>query len=166
MGFLILLFLFIAVPVLEISLLIKVGGSIGGFNTIAFVILTAALGAYLVRQQGFATIQKLQQETQAGRIPALQIAEGVALLFAGAVLLTPGFLTDAVGFALLIPFVRRLIIAFIASKYSTNGTGFSYSAHSSSTQSSQQRHEGGPSIIEGEYTDSASNKHSNTNDNK
>ena len=90
----------------------------------------------------------------------------MALLFAGAVLLTPGFLTDAVGFALLIPFVRRLIIAFIASKYSTNGTGFSYSAHSSSTQSSQQRHEGGPSIIEGEYTDSASNKHSNTNDNK
>ena len=111
MPFIILVFLFVMVPIAEISLLIKVGGAIGGFNTILFVILTAVLGAYLVRQQGFATITKLQQETQAGRIPALQIAEGVALLFAGAVLLTPGFITDAIGFTLLIPFTRRIVIA-------------------------------------------------------
>jgi len=63
MPFIILVFLFIMVPVAEISLLIKVGGAIGGFNTILFVILTAVLGAYLVRQQGFATITKLQEET-------------------------------------------------------------------------------------------------------
>jgi len=123
------------VPVAEISLLIKVGGAIGGFNTILFVILTAVLGAYLVRQQGFATITKLQQETQAGRIPALQIAEGVALLFAGAVLLTPGFITDAIGFILLIPLTRRIVIALLASKFSQNKAGFSYSTH---TQGSQQ----------------------------
>ena len=163
MVFLILLFLFIVVPVLEISLLIKVGGAIGGFNTILFVIFTAILGAYLVRQQGFATIQKLQQETQAGRIPALQIAEGVALLFAGTVLLTPGFITDIIGFSLLIPFLRRLIIAFIASKYNANNAGFSYSAYSNSSQQQQQ---GDPNIIEGEYTDSKPNNYSNIGDDK
>jgi len=134
MPFIILVILFIIVPVAEISLLIKVGVAIGGFNTILFVILTAVLGAYLVRQQGFATITKLQQETQAGRIPALQIAEGVALLFAGAVLLTPGFITDAIGFILLIPLTRR------------------------HTQGSQQTKNDSPNVIEGEYTDPSDDK--------
>ncbi|MFT6409060.1 MAG: UPF0716 protein FxsA, partial [Arenicella sp.] len=114
MPFLLLVFLFIAIPVAEISLLIRVGSSIGLLNTIVFVIFTAVLGAYLVRQQGFATIAKLQEETNAGRVPALQIAEGVALLFAGAVLMTPGFITDALGFALLIPPVRQALIAWAA----------------------------------------------------
>ena len=114
MPFFILVFLFIAVPVAEISLLIKVGGAIGPLNTIGFVILTAVIGAYLVRQQGFATIDKLQQETNAGRVPAMQIAEGVALLFAGAVLMTPGFITDALGFAILVPPVRQAFIAWSA----------------------------------------------------
>ena len=155
MPFIILVFLFVMVPVAEISLLIKVGGAIGGFNTILFVILTAVLGAYLVRQQGFATITKLQQETQAGRIPALQIAEGVALLFAGAVLLTPGFITDAIGFILLIPLTRRIIIALLASKFSQNKAGFSYSTH---TQGSQQTKNDSQNVIEGEYTDSTDDK--------
>ena len=150
MVFFILLFLFIAVPVLEISLLIKVGGAIGGFNTILFVILTAILGAYLVRQQGFATIQKLQQETQAGRIPALQIAEGVALLFAGAVLLTPGFITDAIGFTLLIPQTRQLIVRFLAKNYSQGKSNFSYTSY---TSNDQQNHNSEPNVIEGEYSD-------------
>ena len=155
MPFIILVFLFVMVPVAEISLLIKVGGAIGGFNTILFVILTAVLGAYLVRQQGFATITKLQQETQAGRIPALQIAEGVALLFAGAVLLTPGFITDALGFILLIPLTRRIVIALLASKFSQNKARFSYSTH---TQGSQQTKNDSPNVIEGEYTDPTDDK--------
>ena len=151
MGFLILVFLFVAVPVAEISLLIKVGGVIGGLNTILFVIFTAVLGAYLVRQQGFTILQKLQQETNAGRLPALQIAEGAALLFAGAVLLTPGFITDAIGFTLLIPFSRRAIIALIASRYSARGgTGFSYTEHMKSGAEAQSN---SSTIIEGEYTD-------------
>ena len=155
MPFIILVFLFVMVTIAEISLLIKVGGAIGGFNTILFVILTAVLGAYLVRQQGFATITKLQQETQAGRIPALQIAEGVALLFAGAVLLTPGFITDAIGFTLLIPFTRRIVIALLASKFTQNQTGFTYSTHS---QGPQQTKNDNSNVIEGEYTDSTDNK--------
>jgi len=151
MGFLILVFLFVAVPVAEISLLIKVGGAIGGLNTVIFVIFTAVLGAYLVRQQGFATLQKLQQETNAGRVPALQIAEGVALLFAGAVLLTPGFITDAVGFILLIPFSRRAIIALAAARYSSKaGGGFSYTQHANADTKPQSNN---GTVIEGEYTD-------------
>lgn len=114
MPFLILLFLFVFVPVIEISLLIRVGGSIGGFNTILIVILTAVLGAYLVRQQGFETLRNVQQKTNQGAIPAMEMAEGVALLFAGAVLLTPGFITDAIGFALLTPMIRRNLIAWFA----------------------------------------------------
>jgi len=151
MGFLILLFVFVAVPILEISLLIQVGGAIGGFNTILFVIFTAFLGAYLVRQQGFATISKLQQETQAGRVPALQIAEGVALLFAGAVLLTPGFVTDAIGFFLLIPICRRTLIALIAARYSkTTSSSFTYAQYGNRQSYSNQDNS---TVIEGEYID-------------
>ena len=128
MPFLILVILFVVVPIAEISLLFKVGGAIGGLNTILFVIFTAILGAHLVRQQGFATLAKLQEETNAGRLPAVQIAEGVALLVAGAVLLTPGFITDAIGFTLLIPFCRKAIIMALVSKFSNNqGAAFTLS---------------------------------------
>jgi UPF0716 protein FxsA len=114
MAFPILLFAFIFVPVIEIALLIKVGSAIGVGTTILVVIFTAILGAYLVRQQGFATITAVQQEVNAGRVPAMQMAEGIALLFAGAVLLTPGFVTDAIGFALLTPSLRRAAISWFA----------------------------------------------------
>lgn len=116
MGFYILLLLFVVVPVAEISLLIDIGSSIGLGNTILIVIFTAILGAWLVRQQGFATLFKVQQEMNAGRLPAMELAEGVLLLFAGAVLLTPGFITDAVGFALLTPPIRRALISWVAKK--------------------------------------------------
>lgn len=151
MPFFILLFLFIAVPVTEISLLIKVGGAIGPLNTIGFVILTAVLGAYLVRQQGFATINKLQQETNAGRVPAMQIAEGVALLFAGAVLMTPGFITDALGFAILIPPIRQAFIAWAAKNLFKGSVVPVYAGgHSTAGQSAKRG-----DVIEGEYTSSS-----------
>ena len=149
MPFLLLLLAFILVPVAEISVLIRVGGAIGPLNTILFVIFTAILGAYLVRQQGFATLQKLRAETDAGRMPAMQIAEGVALLFAGAVLLTPGFITDAFGFALLMPPIRQAVIKFFASRVMVQAaqTGF-YSTHTTNTP---RRSDG--SVIEGEVVD-------------
>ncbi len=155
MPFLLLVFLFIAVPVAEISVLIRVGSAIGVLNTIVFVIFTAVLGAYLVRQQGFATFTKLQQETNAGRVPALQIAEGVALLFAGAVLMTPGFITDALGFAILIPPVRQALITWAAKNLFKGASTATYTASTSATQSHVQQGE----VIEGEYTvDSESSK--------
>lgn len=145
MPFFLLVFLFIGVPIAEITLLIRVGAAIGPLNTIGFVILTAVLGAYLVRQQGLETVNKLQQETNAGRVPAMQIAEGVALLFAGAVLMTPGFITDALGFALLIPPVRQALIALAAKNLFK---GQVHTSYTHSTTASVHRTD----VIEGEYT--------------
>jgi UPF0716 protein FxsA len=156
MPFLILVFLFILMPIMEISLLIRVAGQIGILNTAAFALFTAVLGAYLVKQQGLATLAKLQQEANSGRVPAKQIVEGVALLIAGAVLLTPGFITDAVGFALLIPPLRLAIINAVARKVFANGqVVYSYtSTHGSNQQNTRQQGSGSVNgtVIDGEYT--------------
>ena len=109
--------LFIVVPLVEIYLLLEVGGIIGAVPTIGLVVLTAAAGATLVRAQGFSTIRQVRRSMEAGEIPAVAIVEGIFLLVAGALLLTPGFLTDAVGFGCLIPPLRRgLIMRFIETR--------------------------------------------------
>lgn len=101
-----LLFAFIGVPVLEIYLFISIGGEIGVFNTLGVVVLTAIVGAWLTRSQGMAVLARIQQATGEGRVPADELVEGALILLAGAVLLTPGFFTDACGFLLLIPPTR------------------------------------------------------------
>lgn len=154
MPFLILVTLFIGIPILEISLLIKVSAAIGGFRTILFVIFTAVLGAYLVKQQGLATVAKFQQEANAGRVPAQQMLEGVALLFAGAVLLTPGFFTDAIGFSLLIPPIRQALIAYVIrnGKIVTNFSAGGYAAHTGADSHGTGKNGAHGNVIEGEYT--------------
>ena len=156
MPFFILVFLFILMPIMEISLLIRVAGQIGILNTAAFALFTAVLGAYLVKQQGMATLAKLQEEANGGRVPARQIVEGVALLVAGAVLLTPGFITDAFGFALLIPPVRIALINLVAQKVFANGqVVYSYTSYAD-TSNQNTRQAGSRSVngtvIDGEYT--------------
>jgi UPF0716 protein FxsA len=156
MPFLILLGLFVLVPIAEISVLISVGSSIGAVNTILFVIFTAILGAYLVRQQGFATLQAYQAKVQSGQIPAGEIAEGIALLFAGAVLLTPGFITDALGFCLLIPPMRRAIIGFMSRSIISRGSAranFYYQSGDHQGGDSQGYSQKSGTVIEGEYID-------------
>jgi UPF0716 protein FxsA len=109
--FSILLAMFLIVPLLEIYLLIQVGGAIGAGWTIFLVVFTALLGAFLVRAQGFSTVRRIQAQLDTGELPAMELLEGLCLLIAGALLLTPGFFTDAVGFACLTtPLRRRLII--------------------------------------------------------
>lgn len=109
-----LMVLFIAVPIVEIFVLVEIGRVIGSLATLFFLIFTAVLGAMLVRMQGLNTLWNIQQELDAGRLPAAKVVEGVIIIFAGALLLTPGFVTDAVGFVCLIPqFRRRLITAFL-----------------------------------------------------
>ncbi len=105
-----LLLIFIAVPVLELYLLIKVGGLIGALPTIAIVILTAVVGTWLLRQQGLATLQRYQNSLAQGKLPAMELFEGMVLLFGGALLLTPGFFTDAIGLLCLVPVTRRAFI--------------------------------------------------------
>ena len=102
--------LFIAVPLVEIYLLLEVGGMIGAFPTVGLVVLTAVAGAALVRAQGFSTIRQVRRSMDAGELPAVAIIEGIFLLVAGALLLTPGFLTDAIGFGCLVPPLRRALI--------------------------------------------------------
>lgn len=105
--------LFLVVPLAEIWLLIEVGGLIGAGWTVVLVVLTAIVGAVLVRAQGMATLSRSQALLRQGELPALEMLEGVALLIAGALLLTPGFFTDTVGFGLLVPPLRRGLIATV-----------------------------------------------------
>jgi UPF0716 protein FxsA len=112
--------LLVAVPILEIALFIEVGGWLGLWPTIAIVILTAAIGTVLLRAQGLAALGELQRRLGAGEDPSATLAHGAMILVAGVLLLTPGFFTDAVGFALLTPPVRaagiRLAIRFARSR--------------------------------------------------
>ena len=114
-----LFWLFLAVPIIEIALFIQVGGAIGLFPTLLIVILTAAAGTYLVRSQGANALQRVQNSFQGMEDPTTPLADGAMILFAGALLLTPGFFTDAFGFALLIPQSRDVIRRYIGSKIKT-----------------------------------------------
>jgi len=103
---LILLLAFILVPLLEIAVFIQVGSRIGTWPTVALVVLTAVLGTALIRAQGLSTLARAQQAIEREELPVAEIFDGLCLLIAGALLLTPGFVTDAMGFALLVPPVR------------------------------------------------------------
>lgn len=101
-----LLLLFTLVPLLEIYLLIKIGAAIGAFATIAVVVVTGIVGAGLARRQGFVVWLRIQYEMQQGRFPARDLVDGLLILAAGIVLITPGVITDALGFLILIPVTR------------------------------------------------------------
>ena len=108
-----LFFLFLFVPLIEIALFIQVGGWIGLWPTLAVVVATAIAGTALVRSQGAQALVRLRQSFDELRDPTDSLAHGAMILFSGALLLTPGFFTDAVGFALLIPQVRAQLLARI-----------------------------------------------------
>ena len=101
---------FVGVPLIEIALFIQIGGWLTLWPTLAIVVLTAVLGTMLVRRQGGQVLRDAQRAIDELRDPLAPLAHGAFLLFAGALLLTPGFLTDAVGFALLVPAVRTAIL--------------------------------------------------------
>lgn len=106
----VLFILFISVPLIEIFLFIQVGSVIGAWNTIAVVFITAILGALLLRQQGLHTLARGRDAMSQNRLPARELLEGMILVFTGALLLTPGFFTDAIGFLCLVPGVRGVIV--------------------------------------------------------
>lgn len=105
-----LLILFVLVPIAEIFVLIKVGQVVGALPTIAMVLLTAVIGLALLRQQGYSALARARQKMSQGTMPAGEMVEGLFLAAGGALLLTPGFITDAVGLCCLIAPVRQLII--------------------------------------------------------
>lgn len=137
--FSILLIIFLLVPIIEIYLLIEVGGVIGALPTVFLVVFTAVLGAWLLRIQGFSTLNRVRQTLAAGGIPAFEMLEGLILLVAGALLLTPGFFTDTIGFLCLMPAVRRLFLIWISSRFmapgGSRGAKFYYQVNGQQTQS-------------------------------
>lgn len=102
-----LLLLFILLPAIELALLIELGRRIGTAATLALIVVTGVLGASLARRQGLGVLRSLQEETAAGRLPASSLVDGALILVAGALLVTPGVLTDAFGFLCLVPAFRR-----------------------------------------------------------
>lgn len=107
------LVLFVVAPLVELYVLIEVGSHIGALATIALSLFTAVLGGALVRLQGFAVLFRVQESMARAQVPALELMEGAMLLLVGVALLLPGFITDAVGFLLLIPPLRRAVILWI-----------------------------------------------------
>lgn len=113
---LLILFGFIALPFLEIGVFLWIGDEIGILATVATTALTAIVGTALVRAQGLAMLGKVSDSLNRGEMPARPVFDGAYLLFAGALLLAPGFVTDAIGLMLFIPFVRGGVLALLISK--------------------------------------------------
>ncbi|MCF2906027.1 FxsA family protein [Octadecabacter sp. CECT 8868] len=111
-----LLLLFIGVPLLEITLFIQVGGAIGLGWTLFIVVATAVLGAYMVRSQGTQAMTNLRGSFSNLQDPTEHLAHGAMILFSGALLLTPGFFTDFIGFSLLVPAVRTAVYGYMRSR--------------------------------------------------
>ena len=132
---------FLIVPFIEIYLLLQIGGIVGVFPTILLVVSTAIIGAGLLRQQGLATWQRFQDNLQKGEIPAYEMVEGPILLVGGALLLTPGFFTDVIGFACLIPPARKRIAQYIIEKRLVQA----------GVAPQQQKSKEQPGVIEGEF---------------
>ena len=108
--FQLLLLAFVLIPLVEIYLLIQVGSAIGALPTVLAVVGTAALGSVLIRSQGLTTLTRARVNLDRGELPAVEILEAACLVIAGVLLLTPGFVTDALGFLLLVPMLRRGLI--------------------------------------------------------
>lgn len=119
---------FFIIPLLEIYFLIQVGGVIGALPTIILVVLTAVIGAFLLKQQGIATLARFQASMAQGQMPATALLEGVMLIIGGVLLMTPGFFTDAIGFACLLPFSRQWLAKKMIGRVKVGGFGAGQSA--------------------------------------
>jgi UPF0716 protein FxsA len=104
------LFVLLAIPILEITVFILVGGQIGVPATLAMILVTAVIGTIFLRQQGLSTIRRIQQAAQQNQLPADALVDGLMIAIAGILLLTPGFVTDTLGFLLFVPLVRRWLV--------------------------------------------------------
>lgn len=109
--------IFLIIPLIEIALFIQVGDQIGLVSTLLLCVLTAALGGFLIRQQGLQTLFSVRGAMAQGQLPVQALFDGLCLAVAGALLLTPGFFTDAIGFSLLVPPVRRALFYLLRDRF-------------------------------------------------
>lgn len=147
------LLLFIGVPILEIAVFIQAGDLIGLWPTIAVVILTGIAGTILLRIQGFGVIRRIQEQSDQGKVPVFELFEGLCLLVAGLLLLTPGFVTDTVGFLLFLPPFRKLMAQAIAARVAVRGTaGFTFRTGPGGPRPGDAPGgSGGGTVIDGDY---------------
>lgn len=155
--------LLLIVPILEVMALIAVGQAIGGWQTFLLLVVMSVLGAWLIRLEGARAWAALTQALQTGRMPARELADGMLVLIGGTLLLTPGFLTDIVGFALVLPFTRpvarRLLETVIGrqliaqSPYLGMVSGFGGPGPQSESGSGAPRRSTDGDIVEGEIID-------------
>jgi UPF0716 protein FxsA len=134
----ILFILFIAMPFIELALLIGLGQQIGFWPTLGIVMFTAILGAYVLHAQGVATLQRISASMSSGEPPIKPVVDGFFLAIAGAFLLTPGVVTDSIGLLLLVPPIRHAIARW-AFKRMTNGGSFTIHTYSAETTETQQQ---------------------------
>ena len=156
-----LLAIFIAIPIIEIGLFIEIGGWIGLWPTLAIVIVTAFAGTILLRLQGLAVLQRAREASARNELPIQEVFDGICLLIAGILLLTPGFFTDAVGFLLFMSPFRRLAATIIGrwlfrgGKISLSPGGFEGRPRDPSTGPGAGPHRRGPEagapVIDGDY---------------
>ncbi|WP_420419202.1 FxsA family protein [Pacificispira sp.] len=153
MPFLILL-LFIAVPIAEIALFIEIGGAIGTVWTVITIFATAIIGTWLVRQQGLQTMERARAAMNRNQMPVDEVIAGLCILVAGALLLTPGFLTDALGFVLLIPPMRAALAKTVIGSMRASGR---FHVHAGGLGGASNPPGGGPGrggrgpVIDGEF---------------
>ena len=150
--------LFVTVPIIEIALFIQIGGEIGLLSTLGIVIATAFLGTYLVRKQGLSALSQLKNNVETLENPIAPLAHGIMILLAGALLLTPGFFTDAVGFSLLVPNIRIWLFERVKQRilHSQNGFSFTHARTGGAKHSSQNgERQASGTTIEGIYEELA-----------
>ncbi|MGH1412447.1 MAG: FxsA family protein [Pelagimonas sp.] len=157
---------FLAVPLIEIALFIQVGGAIGLWPTLAVVVLTAVLGTWLVRAQGIMALNNLQSSFSRLDDPSEPLAHGAMILISGALLLTPGFFTDAVGFALLAPPVRSAVFAWARKKVTSAKfeMGGDFHVHQAGRPNPDRANPGvkpSEDVVEGEFSEIPSGKEPN-----
>jgi len=150
------LLVFFLTPIIEMYLLIEVGGAIGAWPTIFAVMLTAVIGMALLRRQGIRTLTRGMGRLQRGELPAREMVEGLLLAVAGALLLTPGFITDGVGFVLLAPLSRGLVAKRVLASVTVVNATAAAQFQSSDPGDRGQASDGNPrttsQVIDGEFT--------------
>ncbi|SIS79332.1 FxsA family protein [Neptunomonas antarctica] len=154
--------LFILIPIIEITVLINVGQAIGTWYTVGLVLLSAFVGVNMLRYQGLSTLARAQQRMKAGEMPGQEMVEGLVLAVGGALLITPGFVTDVIGFCCLVPFTRRALVTSLMKRFTVVAMKKSQSFEQTDTfqnppaggRSSFKDHEKPPrqgDIIDGEF---------------
>lgn len=143
--------IFVVIPVVEITILIKVGQAIGGWYTVGIVLLSAFIGVNMLRYQGVSTLLRARSRMESGEMPVAEMRDGIVIAIGGALLITPGFVTDAVGFACLLPFTRGLFFQLFGQRLSSafvqRGGQFHSSAHRPNEHASNEE------IIDAEFTE-------------